>query len=283
MTDAKHIDVAGESVFVRDAGRGPAAVFLHGNPDSSDMWRAVMAQLRDQFRCVAPDLPGFGRSPRARRHGWRCEASAHFVDGLVTSLELQRPLNLVVHDVGAFYGLPWAMDRPGDVASITVINAPFSSSYRWHAWARVWRTPVLGEMCMRAMNRRLFCWVINRASPRLPPEHAQAAYTLYKPRVRTSVLELYRSIDKGTLDAWETRMAPLARMVPTTVLWGDCDPYVAPEFASRFGTRRVRHFPEYGHWLPVEAPRAVAACLRECFLEAESAPLDPLAGAGRQP
>ncbi len=252
-------------MFVRDVGRGPAALLLHGNPDSSDLWRGVIERLRDRFRCVAPDLPGFGRSSAPAGHDWHSNAPSRFVEGLITRLELERPIRLVVHDVGAFYGLPWAMDRAGDVASITVINTPFSSSYRWHFWARVWRTPLLGELCMGAMSRRLFCWVLNRASPGLPPEHAGAVYSLYKPRVRRTVLELYRSIDREILAAWETRMQALARAVPTAVLWGDRDPYVGPEFAARFGTPNVRHFPEHGHWLPVEAPGAVAACLRERF------------------
>jgi haloalkane dehalogenase len=41
------------------AGNGePAAVFLHGNPTSSYLWRNVIPQVADQGRCLAPDLRG---------------------------------------------------------------------------------------------------------------------------------------------------------------------------------------------------------------------------------
>jgi pimeloyl-ACP methyl ester carboxylesterase len=50
------------NVHLVEEGSGPPILFLHGNPDSADMWRAVIVSLREQFRCLAPDLPGFGRS-----------------------------------------------------------------------------------------------------------------------------------------------------------------------------------------------------------------------------
>ena len=40
----------------------PPLLLLHGNPTSSFLYRHVIAGLRDSFRCIAPDLPGFGRS-----------------------------------------------------------------------------------------------------------------------------------------------------------------------------------------------------------------------------
>ncbi|QXP85780.1 alpha/beta fold hydrolase [Methylococcus sp. Mc7] len=49
-------------LFVRDVGAGPPVLFLHGNPDSADIWDEVVARLNGRFRCIAIDLPGFGRS-----------------------------------------------------------------------------------------------------------------------------------------------------------------------------------------------------------------------------
>jgi pimeloyl-ACP methyl ester carboxylesterase len=49
------------------------------------------------------------------------------------------------------------------------------------------------------------------------------------------------------------------------VLWGDRDPYIDKRFAERFAAREVHHFPEAGHWLPVEEPDAVADHLLRFF------------------
>lgn len=44
---------------------GETAVFLHGNPASSYLWRKNMPHLSDKIRCVAPDLMGMGKSDKA--------------------------------------------------------------------------------------------------------------------------------------------------------------------------------------------------------------------------
>lgn len=51
-------------LFVHESGSpgSPAVVFLHGAGASGLMWREHMARLADRFHCLAPDLPGFGRS-----------------------------------------------------------------------------------------------------------------------------------------------------------------------------------------------------------------------------
>jgi pimeloyl-ACP methyl ester carboxylesterase len=51
-------------MFVHEAGTpgSPAIVFLHGAGASGRMWREHTARLADRFHCLAPDLPGFGRS-----------------------------------------------------------------------------------------------------------------------------------------------------------------------------------------------------------------------------
>ncbi len=53
-------------MYVHESGSpgSPAVVFLHGAGASGLMWRQHMARLGDRFHCLAPDLPGFGRSKR---------------------------------------------------------------------------------------------------------------------------------------------------------------------------------------------------------------------------
>ncbi len=60
-----------DGMYVNESGdaAAPAVVFLHGGGVSGRMWRDHLARL-PQFHCLAPDLPGFGRSnhlpPRSR-------------------------------------------------------------------------------------------------------------------------------------------------------------------------------------------------------------------------
>jgi len=57
------ITVNGSVMHYLEQGKGPALVLVHGFPLDSRMWEAQVAALSDQFRVIAPDLPGFGQSP----------------------------------------------------------------------------------------------------------------------------------------------------------------------------------------------------------------------------
>ena len=51
-------------MYVRDVGRGPAVLLLHGTPSPADDWMSISDALSDRFRVLVPDLPGYGNSPR---------------------------------------------------------------------------------------------------------------------------------------------------------------------------------------------------------------------------
>ena len=54
-----------------DEGDGPPVVFVHGEPTWSFLWRKVLVPVRDAgYRCIAPDLPGFGRSDKPTDIDW---------------------------------------------------------------------------------------------------------------------------------------------------------------------------------------------------------------------
>src|SRR2546423_3637507 len=49
-------------IQIADQGTGVPTLLLHGIFDSADTWRGVTERLQANYRCLAPDLPGFGRS-----------------------------------------------------------------------------------------------------------------------------------------------------------------------------------------------------------------------------
>jgi haloalkane dehalogenase len=56
--------VLGTSIAYVEADRGDPAVFLHGNPTSSYLWRNVIPEVVGRSRCIAPDLIGMGDSEK---------------------------------------------------------------------------------------------------------------------------------------------------------------------------------------------------------------------------
>lgn len=259
------LTAGGARVRVAVEGDGPAVLFLHGNPDTHELWDGVIERMKGRYRCIAPDLPGFGESETPRDFDCSLAGLARWVDGLVEALGLTEPLNLAVHDFGGIFGIAWAVSHPEKASRIGIMNTMFFPDYRWHFWARVWRTRWLGEMSFALNTRWGMALEMRRGSKALPAEYARRAYDAMTPEMRRMVLRLYRAADPERLEGWQEGLKRLMSDVPACVLWGDRDPYIGRAWAERFGAREVHHFPEAGHWLPVEKADAVADRLLAFF------------------
>ena len=256
------------AIHMSERGAGPAILFLHGAPDSAELWDKVIERLEDRYRCFAPDLPGFGRTVTPENFEVSLDSMARFIDKLVTVYEIPLPVHLVVMDFGATYGLAWAVQHPEKVKSIVIAGGSnFSASYRWHGDAQMLRIPVLGELAMLMMSRATLEKMMQKNAPNVSRQYVRQEYqlSLSKPATRRMMLRLYRGIDWQDFVGWEEKFAELTTHVPTHVLWGDKDPFAPPAAAERFGQAQVEHFPDHGHWLPVEAPEIVATRLATFF------------------
>ena len=127
------------------------ALCLHGFPETSYMWRYVIAELANSGRRgIAPDLPGFGDSPPDPPGTWERQVEA--VERLRVALGLER-VALVLHDWGGLIGLRWACEHPDAVAALVVSNTGFFADGKWHGMARAMRTPGEGEELVRAITK----------------------------------------------------------------------------------------------------------------------------------
>src|SRR6266496_168140 len=60
---AEHID--GPLYYETMGKSGPVMAFVHPNPMDQSCWIFQMAQMSTWYRCIAIDLPGYGKSPKA--------------------------------------------------------------------------------------------------------------------------------------------------------------------------------------------------------------------------
>jgi len=263
------LNVGRTHIHLVDEGQGTPILLLHGNPDSSDVWSGIVPSMSPRYRCIAPDLPGFGRSIAPDDFDYSLEGMAAWVDALITTLGIEEPLHLVVHDIGGPFGLAWAVRHPDKVRSVVITNTVFASDYRWHRFGRLWRTPVVGELVQALTSRGGFARELQRASRNLTLEQIHRTYDLITPSVKRMMLRWYRAMDPRKFLGWEDELRRLLANRPSLVLWADHDPYIAGRFADRFGAATVERFPDSGHWLPAEAPDEVARRLLR-FYAAES-------------
>ncbi|MGH7294227.1 MAG: alpha/beta fold hydrolase [Polyangiaceae bacterium] len=265
---------AGVRSLVRQAGprdASEAVVFVHGNPGSSEDWSDLLARTGEFARAIAPDMPGFGKADRPRRFEYTVQGYARHLAGVIDGLGVER-VHLVLHDFGGPWGLFWARAHLPRVASLTLVNVGVLPGYRWHKFARMWRTPVLGELSQLVTTRRAFRFALGHDNPRpFPPGFADRMYDDVDAGMKRAILKLYRATsDLGAL-VEEVTSRPEFRRVPTLVVWGTGDRYLPVRYAEEqrkfFDVKDVRLFDRCGHWPFVDEPEQVGRAITE-FLRA---------------
>jgi haloalkane dehalogenase len=106
-------------------------VFIHGEPTWSFLWRKVIPPVRDAgFRCIAPDLPGFGRSDKPIDVEWYTyDRHTESVATLFADLKL-RDATIVVHDWGGPIGLRIAVEQPDRVGRMVVLDTALFTGHQ---------------------------------------------------------------------------------------------------------------------------------------------------------
>jgi haloacetate dehalogenase len=120
------VDLPEASLRVRRGGSGPAVLLLHGHPRTHATWHRVAPLLAGSHAVVCPDLRGYGRSskpPTAADHApYSKRAMAGDCVALMRRLGHAR-FAVVGHDRGAYVAFRTAMDHPGAVGRLVVLDA----------------------------------------------------------------------------------------------------------------------------------------------------------------
>ena len=240
-----------------------AVVFLHGNPGSGHEFADLVEATGAFARAVAPDMPGFGRADKPDGFRYDNSGYAEHLDGVLGELGIDR-VHLVLHDLGGPWGLEWATREPSRVESVTLINTGALIDYRWHVLARIWRTPVLGEIFLATATRPLFRLLTNLGQKRkLSREFLDYAYDVNFTRpTRKAVLKVYRNSPHPDQDGRRQAEALRPHDIPALVVWGAQDPYLGAYLAAAqreaFPRAQIVMLDDSGHWPYVDDPQAAA-------------------------
>jgi haloalkane dehalogenase len=137
----KYHDWEGLRLAYIDEGEGQPIVFFHGEPSWSFLYRTIIAVLLDKgYRCVAPDLIGFGRSDKPTDVGWYSfDRHTESILSLIESLDLSDAV-FVVHDWGGSIGLRiGTLEAPERVSRFIAMDTGLFTgrqrmSETWHAF-----------------------------------------------------------------------------------------------------------------------------------------------------
>jgi pimeloyl-ACP methyl ester carboxylesterase len=256
-------EIDGLPVFWRSAAApaqhaaGAVPLYLHGVPSSSDEWPPFLARSGG----LAPDLPGFGRSGKPGFLHYTIEEYDRFLERFLELVQAPR-VAMVVHDWGAV-GLALAQRRPELVERIVVINAvPLLAGYRWHRTARIWRTPLLGEIAMGTTSRRvlrLLSRESNATPGPMPEPWLDSVLAHFDQGTQRAILRLYRSSPPEVLESAGAQLKRLA--IPALVIWGAKDPYLPARFGRAYADAlpdaQLIELADAGHWPWLDRPDVI--------------------------
>ncbi len=260
-----------------DTGDGKAQpVFMvHGNPTWSFLYRKVIKALENEsFRCVAPDLIGFGLSDKPKNADFHSlKNHGQSLLELVEKLNL-RNIILVVQDWGGPMGLWMAAHAKERVSAMLLMNTAVlqpKTQFRTTPFHRFSHMPLISELAFRVLNfpvpvmhrvqgepksisgnvKRAYAWPFRKISDRTAPlalarmvpnsaEHPSAK--------ELSITDEYFRNFKGAIEfVWGVRDPILGR---------HCDRH-----AQIFPSARVTKT-NAGHFLQEEVPDEIAAAIR---------------------
>lgn len=261
--------IDGHLIHYVDEGHGPPLLLLNGNPSWSFGWRDVIIRLRERFRCVAPDYPGFGLSRPASDYDFRAASQSRVVEALVDNLGLQG-LTVFGYAWGGPIGLGLAGRRPELIRALVIGNtwAWPDDRLRVRVFSALMGGP-LSPLLVDRLNLMLRLYLPANLKRTRLSEAERAAYRGPFPRSARHIMRvLPRELvaAKAYLRQVESNLARLVAK-PTLLLWPDSDAgFGANElrrWQSIFPAARSVVLSRAGQFIDEDAPEDVAAAIVE--------------------
>jgi haloalkane dehalogenase len=267
--ESRFEEIDGARVHYVDEGDGPPLLLLHGNPTWSFLYREIIRGLRDRFRCVAVDHPGFGLSKAGPDYGFTPAEHAAVLEQLVLRLELDEA-TMMVQDWGGPIGFAVAARHPNRFRAFVIGNtwAWPKSDPGTQVFSRLLGGPVGGYLIR---NRNFFVEKILPGGVNRK-ELSEVVMNAYRgpfptPESRRPVHVFPREIlaSRPFLSAIEKAL-PALRDRPALIVWPTKD--VA--FRDRERRRWEDLFPDHrtvtlegaGHYIQEDAPEEIVAAIR---------------------
>lgn len=285
------VELDGHRYHYVDEGRGPALLFVHGNPTWSFAWRHFIRTLSARFRCLAVDHMGCGRSDKPQHYNYTLRQHVLNLGVFIDRLGLE-DLTLIGHDWGGCIGMGAAVAAPQRFARFVLCNTAAFRSDRIPWRIAVCRIPGVGAWTVRGLNgfaRAALSMAVCDHSRMTAAVRAGylAPYDRWAHRI--AVHEFVRDIpvrpghrSYETLVAIERGLSQFVEL-PMLLMWGERDWCFTADFLAewqrRFPDAAVARFPEAGHYVFEDAREAMIDRLGR-FLESTSIER-PHASAGR--
>jgi len=277
----RKVDVDGFNIFYRQAGPkdAPVVLLLHGFPTAGHMFRDLIPQLSDQFRVVAPDLPGFGQSemPQRTKFSYTFDNIAGIIERFTEVIGLGR-FAIYAFDYGAPTGFRLAMRHPERIAAVISQNGNAyieGLSAGWNPIRTYWQDPSeTNRAALRAfLSPETTFWQYTHGVTDLssvsPDGYSLDNFYLARPGADEVQLDLFGDYKSNVALYPEFHAYFRKHKPPLLAVWGKNDPFFLPQGAEAFKRDipdAAVHFFDTGHFALETHCDEIAMMIRE-FLD----------------
>jgi len=269
--ESRFMDVHGHSIHYVDEGSGQVLLFMHGNPTWSFLYRNIIKDLKNTFRCIAMDYPGFGLSQAAEGYDFLPASHARVVDAFVESLGIAR-FSLMAQDWGGPIGLWVAGHRASQVERLIIGNTwawPIEGDKHFERFSGLMGGSV-GRFMILQFNAFVNLMIpTNVRRRRLSPDVMRAyrgPFPSKKSRMPTWIFPREIRGSHVFLAEVESGLRKLASR-PVLILWGDKDMAFRGQererFEAIFPNHRTQILAGAGHYIQEAAPEDIATAIKQ--------------------
>jgi len=205
---SKYLEVLGSKMHYIEEGEGEPILFLHGNPTSNYLWRNILPYLKDQGRCIAPDLMGMGKSDQPDiEYGFA--DGYRYLEAFIEKLNLKN-ITLVLHDWGSGLGFHYANLHRDNIKAIAFMEAMydaptlFDMPFSVRTAIKMVRNPFMGRFMVQRANIFIKKMLPDMITRKLSEEE-QAHYAAPYPNAQSRKVLLAWPQDVPFADGKETR------------------------------------------------------------------------------
>lgn len=286
-------DVAGFRMHYVDEGPVDAEVVLclHGEPTWGYLFRDLIAALAGNYRVIAPDHMGFGKSETPEHRTYWLQDHIDNLEKFVLALDLN-DITLVMHDFGGPVGMGLAARHPGRIRRIVSANGPTPFGQNtlfdrltanaavspWFQWilradSQGRLESVLGELGFNILSTLKLNGFENHT--RINDTWLRAYGSRFStPADSAGALGWAKGFALGThrFDTPDATALDAIRSKPALAIWGEADRTLAAEhflplFSEIFPMARIHRLAGVGHYCFEDAPREIAELIAK-FLNA---------------
>ncbi|MBC7827365.1 MAG: alpha/beta hydrolase [Chitinophagaceae bacterium] len=117
----KSLQTQKHEIFYRITGTGKPVVFIHGFGEYGSIWDLLTDDLKDQFQCIVPDLPGSGKS-LMKKGDWTMEDLAEAIKSVLDHEKIENPV-LIGHSMGGYISLAFAEKYGENMAGLCLFHS----------------------------------------------------------------------------------------------------------------------------------------------------------------